>query len=104
MNQQHLIDDLKEAISRLQKRDEIIGELENRLKEKDAENARLKTEIASLKAERIRWAKQILIVRDELAKGNSDEAYHQLYAIGSPNYDILNPWEVLEQLLNPEKK
>lgn len=42
-------------------------------------------------------ARRILEVRDALAKGDQEEAYHWLYSIASPGFDKTDPWADLER-------
>jgi hypothetical protein len=43
-------------------------------------------------------AGQLISIRDELAKGDAQEAYHLLYGIADPNYTNLEPWAKLENI------
>jgi hypothetical protein len=68
---------------------------------------RLSAENATLRAERLRWIVQLLKVRDEYAKGDYAEAWHQLYQIASPDFTKLEPWAEFEAeaaALSPDRK
>jgi hypothetical protein len=43
-------------------------------------------------------AGQLLAMREVLATGDTDEAYHMLYGIADPNYTSLEPWKRLEEI------
>jgi hypothetical protein len=43
-------------------------------------------------------AGQLIAIREELAKGYTQEAYHLLYGIADPNYTSLEPWKRLEEI------
>ena len=41
---------------------------------------------------------KLLALRDELVRGDLEEAYHILYGIASPNFDQFEPWKKWELL------
>lgn len=43
-------------------------------------------------------AQRLLAIRDELVKGNTHEAYHQLCLIADPELENLNHWQKLETI------
>lgn len=43
-------------------------------------------------------AQRLLLMRDELVKGNIPEAYHQLCLIADPELENLNHWQKLETI------
>ena len=43
-------------------------------------------------------AKKLLLIRDELVKGNTHEAYHQLCLIADPELTNLDHWRKLETI------
>lgn len=45
-------------------------------------------------------AKKILAARDAIIRGETDEAYHQLYSIADPAFENFEPWELLEKQSN----
>lgn len=63
-----------------------IDEVTNMVGDREAEIKKLKAEL-----QRTQWG--IVKVRDELVKGDSDEAYHQLYKIADPEFKALDPWK-----------
>ena len=51
-------------------------------------------------------AKRLLAIRDALVQGDSNEAYHQLYSIVSPNFDVNSDemWVELENIANKKSE
>jgi hypothetical protein len=45
-----------------------------------------------------RQAKVILKIRDELAREDISEAYHQLYELIDPKFERLDPWEEIKKI------
>lgn len=48
------------------------------------------------------WGNKILLMRDEMVKGDLQGAYHILYSIANPAIDSLKPWEEVESAQRPE--
>lgn len=45
-------------------------------------------------------ARKIIAARDALAKGDTNEAWHQLYSIADPRFESVTPWANLEAQSN----
>lgn len=43
-------------------------------------------------------AEKLILLRDALVQGDTDEAYHQLYCIADPSFSKYDPWIELEKL------
>lgn len=47
-------------------------------------------------------AMKVIAARDALRNNDTEEAYHQLYAIACPTFDSPSPWENIEALAAKE--
>ena len=45
---------------------------------------------------------ELLAIRDNLIKGDVDEAYHILYSVADPKFEKHNPWAEWEAFHTPE--